>query len=315
MTAGSADYTVGVKLTGDAVDLKAEVSSAESAITGLDTTVSQTSDSIVNTSGRKLKSAGKTIGTDFATSMTSGIASGDIAGSVSGIFSSLAAVGGLAAIGVGLGGALVTGLIKGAQQNAAEMNAAVNDLLSGVENDFKGSLESILDQIKKGVTGVAALEELGGDSGLAGGLDKARDFAQTLNLTLNDTVGVIEGKVNPATQDTVKALKEQANWTASQADLLEATVNPALHKALVIQNDQALRARELLDLYDLQRNKIDSAKEDARDLYNYTHQTALSAQQLAISSGQYAGNLERADAAARLLAGRRLPSTDVMNGN
>jgi hypothetical protein len=308
MATGSAEYQVGVKLTGDATDLKSEITSATTAIGTLDTTVSQTSDSIVNTSGRKLKSAGKTIGTDFAQSITSGISSGDLAGSVSGIFSSLSMVGGIAALGVGLGGALITGIIKGANANATEMRAGVNELLKGVEDDFKGSMKSILQDLQEGVSSINVLEELGGggEDALVQGLAKAREYAQGTGLELEQVVEVLQGKMRPATQAVL-------NKQLDQLAVLE-EVESATGQTYAEEVRRKSPAGQLIDLYKIQAEELGKAKDDARDLHDIQASTADIVGQTAQYAGAYAAQLERADAAARLLAGRRLPSSDSMNG-
>jgi hypothetical protein len=312
MAAGSADYTVGVKLTGDAVDLKAEVSSAESAITGLDTTVSQTSDSIVNTSGRKLKTAGKTIGTDFAASMTQGIASGDIVGSVSGIFSSLAAVGGVAAIGVGLGAALVTGLVKGAQQREADYRAAVSSLLEAGEVEAEQSARKIRKSIFDAFTFETAVKEFGGGD-LQTGMEKIQQLADDTGQSFNQVADIVRGEMSPAVDGTLKTLQDMVQE--------EKELQQSGKGAAAAQLETADAAQVLLDHYDKINGQLNDAvdsgikqRDYARSTAGYVGDIVGQTSAAAGQSERYAAALERADAAARLLAGRRLPSSDAMNG-
>jgi hypothetical protein len=312
MAVGSAEYQVGVKLTGDATDLKSEITSATTAIGTLDTTVSQTSDSIVNTSGRKLKSAGKTIGTDFAQSLTSGIASGDVVGSVSGIFSSLAMVGGFAALGVGLGGALLTGIIKGASAEKQAMIDSFNSAFEALELKASQTGKEIAAEILSGFEASKAIEDIGGgDADL--GFDRATEAAAGLNIEASALVELVRSGINPATQETFNILKKQLD-KANDLTVLDEE-----------HNEQLAEQRALLEpIYTLAFKRTQEADKllkvgelEVKTLQEQVVQQELlkiQAQGTAEATGAYAAQLERADAAARLLAGRRLPSSDSMNG-
>jgi hypothetical protein len=312
MAVGSAEYQVGVKLTGDATDLKSEITSATTAIGTLDTTVSQTSDSIVNTSGRKLKSAGKTIGTDFAQSLTSGIASGDVVGSVSGIFSSLAMVGGFAALGVGLGGALLTGIIKGASAERQKMIDSFNSAFEALELKASQTGKEIAAEILSGFEASKAIEDIGGgDADL--GFDRATEAAAKLNIEAGELVELVRSGITPATQETYDVLKKQLD-AANDLTVLDEAHNEELakEKALLepIYSLVFKRTNEVEKLQKVGELEVQTLKEQVVQQELLAIQAAGTAQH----TREYAAALERADAAARLLAGRRLPSSDSMNG-
>lgn len=316
-----ATYQIGVEALYDNTQLIAGVQQAEAAIETIETSaeetataastafdripaaVDTTSTSLISTSGRKLKSAGKTIGADLATSITSGVQSGDIVGSVSGIFTSLAAVGGAAAIGVGIGGAFITNFIKGMNAEKAALYAEINSVLEKVEDDFKGSLSSIMKTINQEASEISVLTDFGGEAGLAGGLDRANLFAEKLGVSLQDVTTLLQGKTGPAAEQVLDYLQEQVGETQ---DIYRGGV-----KIGESETERSRIARTLIGFYDAQEGKLDAAKQNAYDLYQLQHDTRREIEDAVTAASNYADESERAEAATRriseLLAGLVAP--------
>ena len=324
----SAFETVPTAAENMAADVElASVSMAESfqqvplAATSMQTSLDATTTGIINTSGKKLKGAGKLLGGQLVQGLTGEIGSTSATTSVintaNTLFGSLLLVGGLGAVAVGVGGTLITGIIKGMQASEEALRTKVDSLLANVEDDFKGTLESILKDIESAQSLETAFKEYGG-------ISKAEEDIAALVGKSFDRIGrLLRGSVGEGTQKLVGAnLEIMADLTVDQATLLEAAVNPEVHKQLVEQNKVALAAQDILNAYEKTRGAIDKSRHEAELMFDVQHQmkdateaTSDAMERLSENSGHYASNLERADAAARNLAGRRLPSDAVLAGN
>lgn len=310
--ATSAAYQIGVDTIYDNTQLTTGVTEAKTAMQGLETAIDQTATdastsfsrvgtsvdstttSFISTSGRKLKSAGKVIGGDFASSITTGLQNGDIAGSFSGIISSLAAIGGIGAIATGIGAAFGVGMIKGFEEQSKAFRESINTLLGGVENEFKGSLDDIYKQIRKANSELAVVTELGGGDQTLG-FERANAFVEIIGLSLDKVGDVLQGRVNPGTRKTVEQLKLAAEETQGvyKAGVLVGEVETA----------RAKKAQELVGLYELQRDKLNKAKEVAAGFNDLQTNARKNADYLSSSAADYADSLVRgADAAERINA-------------
>ena len=303
----------------------ASVSMAESfqqvplAATSMQTSLDATTTGIINTSGKKLKGAGKLLGGQLVQGLTGEIGSTSATTSVintaNTLFGSLLLVGGLGAVAVGVGGTLITGIIKGMQASEEALRTKVDSLLANVEDDFKGTLESILKDIESAQSLETAFKEYGG-------ISKAEEDADLVEKSFDRIGRLLRGSVGEGTQKLIGDLEIMADLTVDQATLLEAAVNPEVHKQLVEQNKVALAAQDILNAYEKTRGAIDKSRHEAELMFDVQHQmkdateaTSDAMERLSENSGHYASNLERADAAARNLAGRRLPSDAVLAGN
>jgi hypothetical protein len=242
----------------------------------------------VTTKASRFKAVGAELGTNLAGGVANAASSGQavsgLLSSVGGLVAPLAATGGgaIAAIGLGLGGALVGNIIEGINARSEAFNAAVDDLLSNLGDDFRGQIKKIMDDLKSSITEVNVLTKFGGGS-LTEGLAHAKTEANLLGLSLDDVVKILEGRTDPATQaivdhwrqvgvETQKVLDDQGTLTQEQG-------------AYVAGGD------DLVTAYDTLRGEIKQAKSNTNDLRGVQ-------QDLAFQSAHYALNMERGAAAA-----------------
>lgn len=303
-------YQVGVELAYDNTQLKTGVTESETALRGLETVADQTATEMstsfdqvatdvpaafsntsvgITDSAKKLKGVGKQVGADVALAVTDGFSSGNVVGSITSVIGSLAAVGGIAAVGVGIGGALVTGLVEGWQKSKAEFTEAVNGLLGSVEDDFRGTWESIRKDMFQEFSKIGTLEELGGEGGLTEGLRQANVFTDQLGLGLGRVTDVLRGKTDPATDRVVANLRKMSEETE---DVYKAGV-----KVGEVETARAKKAQELLGLFEAQRGQLKQARDDAADLYDLQHDAVGDARAMSDAQAYAADAAERQAAA------------------
>jgi hypothetical protein len=272
-------------------------------------TLDTASTTVVNTSGRKLKAAGKTIGTDFATSLTSGIASGDVAGSLSGIATSMAAFGGFAAVGLGFGAALITGMIQSAAEKRQAFIDSVNEGFRQLEVDAKDTGKEIAENILEGITFKDVLADLGGDAGELGGFQMIQSVSDDIGASQEALLELLRQGINPETQLTYELLAKQLNTMVKQRN-----------EQGGFNDEQGKTFTTLEKIYDASRSQTDELKLQ-KDL-GIAERDALRAgadaqERMTSSAADHAANAERSanayervESAILNVVGRKLPTSD-----
>lgn len=242
------DFTLRVRALWDGTQLDAGTKDAAASVDGLEAAVKTSTASMdaslktldtgvqttLGSSGTFVKSADETavgltsrtskfkaVGSDLGASVAQGAASGlsgpeqiaNVGQSLASLLAFTGVGGAIAAVGVGLGTKLITDLIAGVDAKAKEFTEAFNDLFSAVEVEAEDSMREVKKSILDAFTFEQALEELGGEDGLAGGLRKVESLVAATGVEFNDIVDIIRGKINPANQNTRTLLKQQADET------------------------------------------------------------------------------------------------------
>lgn len=249
----------------------------------------QTGAVAITSKASKFKAIGTTLGTNLTAGIGEGVSGPEAAASTTSALAGLVAVtaktgpGIIAALGFGLGVAVVQSMIKGIGESQAAFDAGVNALLDNLEGDFTRRLKSMFGELKSTLTEVNVLTDLGGEGGLAAGLEQAEQHAADLGIDLQQYVKILEGKADPVTQAIVD------HWAKVGENL-----GPALEKSRELTDEQKTYleiGKQTVENYDDLRGEISTSKEESIILAGLQRS-------LAFDSSHYAGNMERAAAAA-----------------
>jgi hypothetical protein len=282
----------------------------------------------VNNVGKDIKSqsnlgnVGSEIGQEFSQNFGEAVRGGDPAGAIAETFTSLGPAFGIAGVAAAAGAGIILGVIKGAQEKAAEFKAAVEEITSaafdatvdlaaeagiGAVLAFQRAWESNAiqeDQVRKalGVDSAAeALNELSRIAGLTG-----IPIGQLREAILGNEDA--QAQVTAAVAATTAELKKQAGpegyGSVAQADVdrllaVEKVVEGEKRvKAAKDQTESAAKAADILD-----ETRVERARENARNAERtadaYTT-IASKAGLIAANSQAWAANLASgAEAAAR----------------
>lgn len=188
----------------------------------------------------KAREAGNEVGAEFAENMGEAFRSGDVGALITESLTSLAPALGAAGIGLGIGVALVTNMIKGTKERAAKLSEAVQNVVDNIEVDWttfaaKFDAASFLNDSIAGLTKSDKLE------------DDIREFQRLAAATVGqDTLThILAGQGSPedraALQAMVDTAVEQMKHTTGQAarqGLLDR--QKAAEQVLALLDDQTL---------------------------------------------------------------------------
>lgn len=300
LTAGTAKSELEIEGLADSVDtaatqMRASLSSIDDGVNttlGTGGTFSQGVDA-TEAEGGRLKEVGTEVGAEFAANLQEGVASGDVKQTVIDTFSGLGAAAGatgqigIAAAGVGL--LLGTAIIKGMTANIEARRQAIidsmNEIFSSLEITAKTTGQQIQKQILEGFDFTSVIEQLGGEQGFAGGMEKVNDIVKETGASFSVVIQALQGEVNPQTD----ALLETLIKAKDEGSLL----SDGFYENRFLMNDTAKNADALLGAITTTRVKqqeLTGFAKQARDHYAYMNGQAKG---LADETGRAADNAGR----------------------
>lgn len=288
---GSNEAEAAIKSLADEFDtttdqIRSDLNSLDSALsTDLTGSFKRTA-SDVEAEGGKLKATGREIGGEFAENIGEAFRSGDVGGAITETFTSLGPALGLAGVAIGAGAAVVTGLVKGMQAEREKIRQA------GIAA-FEAFQDGIADRTER----YNILNQILGTETIPDTLVKLRKIAAETGLTFEVVRNALLG--NAAAGAKVAAAYGAADQTARGIQQTGKGVT-------AVVDNQSSALRSLVDSLYAVNGALNQGAKDARD-----SGLVKQSQELAANYGAAAAALERADAAARSLAGRRLPPMAV----
>jgi hypothetical protein len=286
--ATSADYA--------ATDINAALTSVgTTADTQLGTAVPAATDKAavdLTTKASKFKAVGTELGTELAQGVAGGVdpatASVNVGSSLSGLLAASAttAKGAAAAVGLGLGVALISSMIKAAQAEAQALRDQVNTLLGAVEGDFKGSMRSIIRDMREELGKIDVITQLG-EGDLGSGWAELERISEQTGLNMQDLVDYLQGKGTPAAQ---RLADEFARGEAAATGLEE--VSGETNKRLALQYSVA---RDLVEQAQRNSKAWEEAKDAAAGLRELMTETANETERAADAAERYAAGIGAAN--------------------
>lgn len=250
----------------------------------------------------------KAVGTELGTSVAQGIGGGmsapaavaNVAQSASGLLAPLASTGpgAIAAVGLGLGIAVVGNIVKGMTEEFAKSKAAVqdgaNDLFGAIDVTAKTTLADIRRAIRDTFNLENVVAELGGEGGVTAGFEKINELVEITGFEFDTVVDAIRGKVTPATEAFYRKLVE----VEDQGNKLS---GPFSENELLM-SDTAKAADEALDAINNTRGAIATGKDNLQQTRDYMQETAAAAEATAAFTAAIASNLGLAAGRAAAIA-------------
>lgn len=265
--AGTAGNVADINAMASAVDAaSADMTSslttvAASADTELGTNIPASADRAavgLTTKASKFKAVGTELGQTLAQGVGSGLsgpeAVANLGTSVSGLLAPLAATGAgaVAAIGLGLGGALIGNMIKSANERRQEFVDAVVAGFQQIEVKASSTFASIREDMIATYDIKDVLSEV---TKLGVSTDELRETAASLGKPWYELADVLRGDINPANRDTYEALRDQSKELDYQTK--------ASGVVRDVYTDQARTSQTLVGLSDknrdLLRDRVDLA--------------------------------------------------------
>lgn len=305
--ASAITYTrnLALRLLSDTADLTRGLDDAERSVTDLgDTTTRTLGDG--GTFDRNLADAtdtartrGAEAGQQLSQGIADGVETGDWTGAVSNTFTGLADLLPIGAAGAAIGGGLILSMVKAVQASRQKFYDSVNELFSQVETRANTSNRKIRQSILDSFTFQSVLDQLGGDKGVLGGVEKVQQWVELTGASFNDIVDILRGDINPSNRDTLILLQQQATQTAQIA-----AGGKAIGEA---KTREAAAATEILGLYGATLDKQTAAEDVARKNVGYLQHQRDLMKGIADDAERTAAAAERTAAAVSKWAGRRLP--------
>jgi hypothetical protein len=269
------------------------------AETELGTTVPAAADTAavgLTTKASKFKAVGTELGQTLAQGIGSGVSGpeqvANLGTSVAGLAAPLAAtgVGAIAAIGLGLGGALISNMIKAANERKAEFVEEVVSGFTAIEVKARSTFASIRQDLLDTYDTKALLEEV---TKLGIGTDELRALSEDIGAPWYELAEVLRGDINPANKDTLESLRDQAKELDSQVKVGGAITN--------VYSDQAKLAQDLLGISDRRKDALREQVDLARLEKEALEGSAQAARELEAATIRIGGNLGNAVRQAGLL--------------
>lgn len=298
------DLTTGV--LGAKADLEALGDAAGTAATDINTSLSSVSDQATTTFGTDLPASTdaaafdlttkatkfKAVGTELGTQVAQGVASGvdpatsavDVGTSLTGLLAASAktGVGAAALVGIGLGVALVKNMMKAAEEEAQALRDTVNALLGAVENDFKGSMRSIVQDMRSELSVINVITQLG-EGDLGAGWAELERVSNATGENVNVLVDYLQGKATPAAMRLADEFGRGRDLVQSGESIIGDT-----NQTLAVQYGVA---KKLVEEADKNTRAWQVAKDTAAGLKDLMSGTADETERAAAAAERFAAGL------------------------